>query len=181
MGYWNETCLITNLPILEGDRVVCIEAKTEDDFLCSLESPFWDTVNIAIGEMGDCGNLLTVEKNYIPLNLKNPYEANNTKKFICFVYYDIWKKILDKSIGNRRVENRLNSCNRFFKKTGGVIPDLFVEFLKISGFLMSARAGFSESFHRGSQNVDVSARKIIAEITLEKAAEIESKLRIQLE
>jgi len=55
MGCWNETCILTNLPILEGEPCygIVLHTRTEADW--QVESP------IATGKYNECGGLKAIQ------------------------------------------------------------------------------------------------------------------------
>lgn len=205
MGSWNETCILTNLPILYGSDVVALEAKNETEFYDCLEgSPFSTQVNVAVGKMGDYGNLeetsdifQAVEK---PKKIRFEYTDDN--RFIVFCYKYIWDKIVNWCVNDDRIREGWNSriqtsslhkdiqelvdmLKPQFEKEGIPVPDfkkpekhiLEKQLYFVCRFLYRARVGFPENLQRGSQQLDTQCRKLLAQWTIDQANKIEQILK----
>lgn len=168
MGYWHETCFISNLPIIGDGQVVALLTKTEGDMEFSMEYPFFSIISIAKGTLDPYGELENITDEHIGEKLKN-YKFNTDKGFIMFCYADLWQKLVAKSkefFGSKIDE--IAETNPNVK-----LSELEIEMICFSAFMYYARAGFPANLQRGSQRTNTSCRKFIAEITLEKVEEIE--------
>jgi hypothetical protein len=169
MGYWHETCFISNLPIIGDGQVVALRTKTAGDIEFFMEQPYFcSMISIAKGILDPYGELENITDKHIGERLKN-YKFNTDKGFIMFCYADLWQKLVAKSkefFGSKIDE--IAEINPNIK-----LSELEIEIICFSVFMYYARAGFPANLQRGSQRTNTSCRKFIAEITLEKVEEIE--------
>lgn len=166
MGYWLETCFITNLPILQDSEVVAIRSSSEREFLFHYEQPHFFRQDIAKGKIGDYGDLVETnsfctEKSHQDINDWFSFDCNK-KCHLIFCYKDVWDKILTQA----QKEPHDIFLDRFNLK------EEHREGASVMGYLRRARAGFSDSILRGTQNTNLSNREFIANLTLDKVKEI---------
>jgi hypothetical protein len=195
MGYWNETCILTNLPILFGSDVVALEAENIDEIYYCLEGmPFTPKLNVAIGKMGAYGNLENIGEVFQFNNKQiSGFEYDDDDRFIAFCYKDIWAKIVNWCVNNNAMRNcwddviKLDSVTDKLEELASKVENTVYQksersFLKkhlyfVSRFLYRARAGFPENLQRGSQQLDVQCRKLLAQWTIDQANKIEQTLK----
>ena len=98
MGCWNETCIISNLPIRFGQKVVCIvllDRVDDEDFT---GYPF-SNVSIATGTMGDYGDVEDIELSFTAEgdqdNTFSVDEYHNKQYPVLFALKEVWDKTVE--------------------------------------------------------------------------------------
>jgi hypothetical protein len=207
MGSWNETCILSNLPILDRSDVIALEAKNEVEFLDCLEgTPFSTRVNVAIGKMGDYGDLTDVTDIFQavdnPKKVKFKYTDDN--RFIVFCYKDVWDRIVNWCANDERIrkgwdeKTKLSEAEEQLENLASLIEsikpdDMVLPSIKrrlpphilekqlyfVCRFLYRARAGFPENIQRGSQQLDTQCRRLLTQWTIDQANKIEQILNEQ--
>ena len=180
MGSWNETCILTNLPIVGHEDVVALQSENLDRLIYLFDSPFFENINIAVGKSDYYGNIDSITEKFSPDNYSFRFDEIDDEKILSFCYRDIWDKIVEKSKNNtvtqewwEKTKKTFLICNRI---KDGDSWKLLEEFYYVARFLGKARAGFPENLQRGSQSIDTNARRFIAQLTLEKADWIDNYL-----
>lgn len=201
MGCWNETCFITNLPIMGDGEIVCLEAKNEDAFLDAMENSLFSLVNVAVGKLDDYARLHDITDRYITDDKRKPkFGFSDDNRLVLFCYKSAWDEIFNEALKDKGITqtwefvNKRDDTMRRLEKLQlslhaklvemGENPEplkksktenkLYKEYMFVIGFLRRARIGFAECLHRGSQNIALQYRKFVAELTLRKIAELET-------
>lgn len=108
MGCWNETCSITNLPILDGEPVVAFVLqnnpyRADADKVCVYPDDIWAPVGFPIfGDYADYGNMEHIQThpwNRELLHLDDPDKADFDEP-VLFIHAGIYRNIID-HIGSR--------------------------------------------------------------------------------
>jgi hypothetical protein len=168
MGYWHETCIITNLPILGEGKAIALKTNSSHDIEFVLDSWWFNGISFAKGELDPYGELHNIESTLIDNRLKNKKFSTEKPGFIVFCYADVWEKII--KYARENIDDLEESVS--WKNSS----ELELDLCYFCAMMYRARSGFPKNLQRGSQDLDVSYRKFIAEITLEKIKEIEKIL-----
>ncbi len=177
MGCWNETCIITNLPILSDSEVIAFESKNVQEMLDFLENPiFCYHVNIAEGKMGWYGDLEEVNILHQKEGTHPKFSYKGTNRYLAFCYKDVFYKLVKYVKDTGFIGNNL-VFGHFATPPSQIVKDFHL----FGMFMRKSRAGFPENIFRGSQSLDVHYRSLLAQWTIDKAHVIEKKLKEQEE
>lgn len=185
MGCWNETCAVTNLPILSGEACVMVVFESRlllkendwqlEDILQLLLS--WPNYLVAVykGTYNDYGYL-----NEAPKLKETKERGKHTGPAdypIIFIKEFIWKELSD----NKTSKNfeRLKKINRAFEIMGDsflkIEGNFLNEFLLVLEFCYNIRKHpFSGLFMRGSQHGETAPYKKLIEFTKTGIKQVES-------
>lgn len=176
MGYWIETCVLTNLPIVDPEeKIVGIYSESLMNFKMHFENPVFilmDRIKVEYGKLDSYGELYDVTESFCSTKLRR-------KDYIAFMYYDVYKNLAefykkkDKEEFRKFTTEFIKNYSIDAQKEYNETREMREDFRAVICALSLSRAGFPENMKRGSQDENIVYRQFIAKQTLKKAKQIE--------